>query len=98
MSDELSATQGVAVEHATDLGATEAPVPTAPDAPTLTTVAAPFVATETVQQPPAPLSALEHVEAWWKELKDSAPAAHQKAFWLYAEEQWQGLVDRLKGL
>jgi hypothetical protein len=51
--------------------------------------------------PPEPvvyLTPLQHVEAWWAELKATAPAPAQKAFWVHAEEEWHKLVARLEGL
>jgi hypothetical protein len=44
------------------------------------------------------LTPLQHVEAWWADVKASAPAPTQKAFWLHAEQEWDKLVARLENL
>ena len=62
--------------------------------------AEPVVVEPAVIAPPEPvmyLTPLQHAEAWWAELKATAPAPTQKAFWVHAEEKWHKLVARLEG-
>ena len=81
-----------------------------PKAPVLTgniplpppAVAKPVMPSPPAEKPasvvPPPPTALQHVEAWWQETKDSAPPPHQKAFVVHAEQAWDKLVERLKEL
>jgi hypothetical protein len=49
-----------------------------------------------IPAPPPRLTPLQHVEAWWEEVKASAPPLHHKSFQLHIEEQWSKLVNRLE--
>ena len=65
---------------------------------------APVAALESSQPPVSstlvaaePMTALQHVEAWWAELKASAPSPHQLSFDEWAKKNWHKLVNRLEG-
>ena len=84
-------------------GAAEKPFPT--NAPLVDAVqTAPVAALESSQPPVSstlvaaePMTALQHVEAWWAELKASAPSPHQLSFDEWAKKNWHKLVNRLEG-
>jgi len=95
MTDEL-------VEAPREAGVASDPMPVGSTVPPVAEPAVVELVAEpaTVAPPEAVvvhLSPIQHIEAWWAELKASAPAPMQKAFWVHAEEEWHKLVARLEG-